>query len=261
MPNAQVHALYRLWMNIVDLHNKLRQGVVSMADAWETTDWAARHFAEGLGFWEVNVFKALIYFFPSRRTSHGDFRARLAWAFLKLGKLDYPADATAEESPGPSSGASGSLPTAPLPGGCHHYKKLPGSAGHKCAYCDKYAYHICETCYELGLGQIAVCGRKAKRGPVHCMEKHARGDAILHASWKVATPVKNKANEKRAATKAKRAVFGSILGDSSGAEASSEDSEDSDADCPVDARAGHKSPRLKKKMQGREGSQESSQGS
>ena len=30
-----------------------RQGVVSMADVWQTKRWPERHFAEGLGFWEV----------------------------------------------------------------------------------------------------------------------------------------------------------------------------------------------------------------
>ena len=30
-----------------------------------TVHWADRHFAEGLGFWEVNVYKALQYFHPS----------------------------------------------------------------------------------------------------------------------------------------------------------------------------------------------------
>eukprot|EP00965_Chrysotila_dentata_P138335 4575496-Pleurochrysis_carterae.AAC.1 len=31
-PQPQAHALYRKWTNIVDLHNKLRQGSCSMAD-------------------------------------------------------------------------------------------------------------------------------------------------------------------------------------------------------------------------------------
>ena len=25
-------------------------------DAWATKDWAHRHFAEGLGYWEANVY-------------------------------------------------------------------------------------------------------------------------------------------------------------------------------------------------------------
>ena len=36
------------------MHNYLQQGVVSMADVWLTKQWPERHFAEGLGFWEVN---------------------------------------------------------------------------------------------------------------------------------------------------------------------------------------------------------------
>lgn len=59
----QVHCLYRQWMNVVDVMNKLRQGVVSMADVWKTKQWSDRHFAEGIGFWEVNVFKTLAHFY------------------------------------------------------------------------------------------------------------------------------------------------------------------------------------------------------
>eukprot|EP00965_Chrysotila_dentata_P174592 5763481-Pleurochrysis_carterae.AAC.1 len=32
-----VHELYMQWMNITELHNKLRQGVTSMADVWGDT--------------------------------------------------------------------------------------------------------------------------------------------------------------------------------------------------------------------------------
>eukprot|EP00965_Chrysotila_dentata_P040586 1346338-Pleurochrysis_carterae.AAC.1 len=51
-PQPSVHELYRQWMDIIDLHNKLRQGMASMADVWATWSWEERHFAEGLGFWE-----------------------------------------------------------------------------------------------------------------------------------------------------------------------------------------------------------------
>ena len=86
-----IHALYRKWFNIVDLHNKLRQGVVSMADVWKTKAWPERHFAEGIGFWEVNVYKACIYFWPRQfdGLTHGEFRMRLAWACMTLGKVPY----------------------------------------------------------------------------------------------------------------------------------------------------------------------------
>eukprot|EP00965_Chrysotila_dentata_P128291 4241132-Pleurochrysis_carterae.AAC.1 len=74
-------------MNIIDVHNKLRQSVCSMADVWATVQWVERHFAESIGFWEVNIYKALIYFYPRwKDLSLGEFRARLAWALLTLGK-------------------------------------------------------------------------------------------------------------------------------------------------------------------------------
>lgn len=97
-PQPQMHALYRKYMNTVDLHNKLRQGVVSMADVWHTTSWAERHFAEGLGLWEVNVYKALVYFYPKySNLAHGEFRSRLAWALLTLGKQPYPQDVAQDD--------------------------------------------------------------------------------------------------------------------------------------------------------------------
>lgn len=81
--------LYRKKMNLVDLHNKLRQGQLgSMAEVWLTTSWVNRHFAELLGFIEVNIYKSLVFFVKDKwaKMSHTEFRKRLAWAFLTLGK-------------------------------------------------------------------------------------------------------------------------------------------------------------------------------
>ena len=40
-----------------------------MADVWETTSWADRDFAESLGLWEVNVYKALTRWNPEWKVS------------------------------------------------------------------------------------------------------------------------------------------------------------------------------------------------
>eukprot|EP00965_Chrysotila_dentata_P106182 3506726-Pleurochrysis_carterae.AAC.1 len=70
-----------------------------MADVWATVSWVERHFAKGIGFWEVNVYKALILFYPRwKDLSHGDFGARLAWTLLTLGKEEYPADNAAQQA-------------------------------------------------------------------------------------------------------------------------------------------------------------------
>ena len=53
-PQPHVHAQYRRYFHIVDDHNQLRQGTTTMADVWDTKQWWHRHFAESLGFWEVN---------------------------------------------------------------------------------------------------------------------------------------------------------------------------------------------------------------
>eukprot|EP00965_Chrysotila_dentata_P102411 3380900-Pleurochrysis_carterae.AAC.1 len=58
-----------------------------MADVWSTHSWAERHFSEGIGFWEVNVYKTLTYFYPKEKgLMHGEFRARLAWTLMTLGR-------------------------------------------------------------------------------------------------------------------------------------------------------------------------------
>lgn len=188
-PQPECHALYRLWMNIVDIHDKLRQGVVAMADVWGTTDWAKRHFAEGLGFWEVNVFKALVYFYPQyRHISHGEFRARLAWALMTLGKLPYPSDVEAGPAGASSSSASnpGTLPSAPLPGGDHKWHST-GKRKKQCSYCDKKCYNSCETCEVSGVGLFSVCGSLTARG---CMQKHVNGDPPTHGNWYMSSPGK-----------------------------------------------------------------------
>jgi len=204
----EVHALYRLWMNIVDLHNKLRQGVVSMADVWHTTSWDKRHFAEGLGFWEVNVFKAFTFWCQTRspkKMPHADFRARLAWAFLTLGKVPYPAD----NSAGPSSSAASfntpgeDSPTVPLPGSSHTYKKAigkTGSGGKTCGYYGAKAYWTCATCFETLGVVIAVCGPKSKRG-LHCRHEHANGVHPTHSTWVMTSPGARAGAAGRAAAK------------------------------------------------------------
>ena len=209
----QMHALYRQWMNIVDVHNKLRQGVVSMADVWGTTAWPERHFAEGLGFWEVNVFKCLIYFYQAwKNLSHGEFRMRLAWACMTLGKAPYPGkdrpgdqfrapEGPADSPAVPQSGQSSAGPSlggmvAPLPGGSHSYAKVPGTSGRQCAYCPKNAYQWCETCFIAGLGKIHVCGRKSKRP---CMDDHVGGKPLLHSSFAMSAGGKHSMLAKRRA--------------------------------------------------------------
>lgn len=184
-PQPQMHALYRKWMNVVDLHNKLRQGVVSMADVWSTKSWTERHFAEGLGMWEVNVYKTLLYFCPKwKNLSHGEFRARLAWTMLTLGKHPYPGDVDAASSstgvPSTNPGL-GCLGVAALHGSQHEYVRHPGTSPHRCAYCGSCAYWKCVTCEAVGLGCITICGSKSARGR-KCIDAHVRGDACKHAT-------------------------------------------------------------------------------
>ena len=99
-PQTQMHELYCKYMNLVDIHNKLRQGQCSMANVWKTTSWSNRHFAEMLGFAEVNMYKSLSFFIKDKwaAMSHNDFRRRLAWVFLTLGKEPFLEDVLPDDS-------------------------------------------------------------------------------------------------------------------------------------------------------------------
>ena len=89
--------MYHRYYHVVDVHNHLRQvGLVSMADVWLTKDWAHRHFAEGLGFWSVNILRALQHWHEDYKDlGNGDFRKRLAFEFLTLGKIPWAGESAA----------------------------------------------------------------------------------------------------------------------------------------------------------------------
>ena len=197
-PQTQIHSLYRENMNVVDLHNKLRQGVVSMADVWQTSSWVERHFAEGLGLWEVNVFKALT-FFQKRRwegISHNTFRMRLAHAFMTLGKVPYPADApeaAAGRADGTPRGHPSSMFSPPNLSSCPPPDSLDPNVvclgQHRwvpcekktCSYCGKRCVRICETCAASGVGMFYACMRTSTNRD--CMAQHVSGAAPKHFSF------------------------------------------------------------------------------
>ena len=53
-----------------------------------------RPLTEALGFIEVNVYKSLVYFVKGQwaNTSHNEFRRRLAFVFMTLGKESFLDD-------------------------------------------------------------------------------------------------------------------------------------------------------------------------
>eukprot|EP00965_Chrysotila_dentata_P243655 6205539-Pleurochrysis_carterae.AAC.1 len=174
----EMHQIYRENMNHVDLHNKLRQGVCAMADVWVTQSWTDRHFAEMIGFTEVNIFKSLKYFVPEYKDmNHSTFRRRLAWAFMTLGKAEFPDEQAARGGSSAASAGAASTTTAtcgsatdlqngPLRGsyydmgdaewcGVEHQMVLYSqdhTERHGCAYCGKPTRKYCGTCHSLGRG-------------------------------------------------------------------------------------------------------------
>lgn len=164
--NKHGAALYHIFFHFVDMHNGLRQGEVSMADVCDAKKWEDRQFAEGLGFWEVTVYKALTFWHPDyKELSHLHFRKLLAHAMLTLGKVKFGetnAAATAEAGPSCSYCV------------LENFNKLGDGGdneGHKCAYCPAKAYFYCKTCFPDGGETItaACCAPELGR---NCFAKH-----------------------------------------------------------------------------------------
>ena len=180
----RVHEFYRTYFHLVDDHNQLRSGTVTFADVWETVKWPDRHFAESLGFWEVNVFKALVHFHPEyKELKHPRFRRLLAHAMLTGGE---PIVIDVDDKPAPT-------PSRTLE--CGHKwvsftsqqvkvegeKKGPYEQ-HRCGYCPKPAYGYCEVCFPSGPQSAthAICGPSTGR---NCMQQHSNGVPPRHGMF------------------------------------------------------------------------------
>jgi hypothetical protein len=174
-----VHALYHAYFNLVDVHNHLRQGEVSMADVWSTQSWADRHFAEGLGFWEVNVFKALTHWHPvykamSPKLSHNHFRVLLAHAMVTPGTV-------------PLNAAEPTAPSPPDSSFCHlsRFKDDEGekkNEKHQCGYCKERGYFYCAKCFPDGkTPTFGICSPNTGRP---CFAKHCCGEPTNHSMHK-----------------------------------------------------------------------------
>ena len=148
-----------------------------MADAWATNNWVHRHFAEGLGFWEVNVYKALLYWHPTykkvageRTLGHLEFRKRLAFALLTLGKAEY----------GAASSAAGGADARAAPE-MHEMAKFDNYTNehHQCSWCQKgiMAGWYCVTCCPNGNADHAFCNPSTGR---RCYAMHCAGTAQVH---------------------------------------------------------------------------------
>ena len=165
---TMVHALYHGFFHLVDVHNHLRQGQTSMADVWDTKDWGDRHFAEGLGFWEVNVFKALVYFHPDyKKLTHPRFRRLLAHAMLTLGKVPF-----GEAEPEPEARPAHS---------CCTLKRFTSYTNekHQCGYCQQKSYFYCATCFpEEKKAEYAICNPCSSDKP--CFHRHIIGEKPTH---------------------------------------------------------------------------------
>jgi hypothetical protein len=184
-PQPRVHAFYRKYFHLVDDHNQLRQGTVTMADVWETTSWEDRHFAESLGLWEVNVFKALRRWQPEYTDlKHPRYRRLLAHALLSGGQ---PIVIDVDREP------AAPTPTRTLEEG-HQWTSFLKRAVkegkekkdemHQCGFCTKrtMAYGFCAVCFPVGeTPTFAVCGPGTGR---NCFQQHCNGVGPRHSMQK-----------------------------------------------------------------------------
>ena len=170
----QMFKIFHDFFHIVDDHNELRQGEAAMADAWGTRDWAERHFAEGLGLWEVNVFKAAVHF-QHVTYHHSEFRKRLALAFLTLGKHDWGTPLTLPSEPASTSSSELCHP-------CKTFTQLTGKAreGHTCGYCGtESAYLCCTACFPDPTTAYGICNPSTGRD---CFARHVLGLPATHGT-------------------------------------------------------------------------------
>ena len=158
------------------------------SDVWHTVSWPDRHFAEGLGFWEVNVYKALLYFQPATwgERSHNDFRMRLAFAFMTLGKTKYEQPVRSEQlQPSQAKGSAAPPSSVPLPATqaqagatiAHEYTQAKPKT---CSYCGRQCRLMCETCVRSGRGHFFVCSTGSGRD---CISRHVSGELAKHGTF------------------------------------------------------------------------------
>ena len=179
------------------MHNHLRQGQVAMADVWATTQWPHRHFAEGLGFWEVNVFKALVYFHPDyAKLQHPRFRVLLAHAMLTLGKVQFGTSA----APAPAAQPDSSYCSL------ERFKRYKNEK-HQCGYCKAKSYFYCPKCFPDGTQpNYGICPPTNKNKP--CLHKHIAGIAPTHRAQQVAKRTMTRDSPMRPKTKQARTNSG-----------------------------------------------------
>ena len=141
--------------------------------------------------WEVNVYKALLYFQASKWKGiyHSDFRARLAHTLMTLGKVEYPSDVPSDQRGAASSRMPGfvsppNTTTCPPPvpieqEGCSHVWVYDRSLCKRCSYCGTNCHSFCKTCEDAGIGRFYACS-SLKRS---CTLNHAQGAPVKHYSF------------------------------------------------------------------------------
>ena len=155
----------------------------SAVDVWETTAWEDRDFAESLGLWEVNVFKALFRWQPEWKSlEHPRFRRLLSPAML-TGGTPLVEDVDRDAPPAtPSRCLEEGHLWCSFADRSHKEGGRKQQAGHQCGFCSKIAYGFCAACFPIGsTPTFAVCGPSTGR---NCMQQHSNGVGPKHSMQK-----------------------------------------------------------------------------
>ena len=127
-------------------------------------------FAEGLGFWEVNIYRALTCFRADEwgSVSHRSYRERLAHALLTLGAPWGQAEGAGINDASEQDG---------------HYCTLVRfeaykNEKHQCGHCKEKAYFYCKRCFpDASSVEYATCNPATGR---KCFAKHVLGVKPTH---------------------------------------------------------------------------------
>lgn len=197
LAQPQISAVYRLYFNVIDIHNHYRHGMVSWHDAWRTKTWWHRFFADFIGFTDVNTFLALRHWHPEKvkNMSYRQFSRRLG-----LEMVNNPRMADAASRPRRSGSAStGNSAKSDGVSGVrirdHEMKtvkpvlkKLGDTSKNpqvRCTQCGKRASVYCATCSDTRPDFkciVGVCGTGTGR---NCVNRHIAGSPSKKGKMKV----------------------------------------------------------------------------
>ena len=157
-----IHGLYRSGFNVLDQHNRHRQGGASFEDTWKTWQWWVRDYQFFFGVSEINAW-LLWKHYRDNKADLATFRRKLAYQMLNnmMWKADRETMQTRKRAPSPSTAPENMPPDDASAGlrACwllpHCVMKDKNSNG-RCLQCGKSTRYYCK-CMETSTHRAWVC--------------------------------------------------------------------------------------------------------